>query len=242
MAITGTDIAQYFGEGVFPRINTFITTPLDHPEIFWTVLPLLVTAFFIEVYFGRHKTEELGWNTAFANCISLLWVTTALVRFMFEEYGSWVFFTWDPTGKTPTVILILALGMWGLLLAIFNYYHVLPKGISFFISSAIPVNITALLIVIMVIGKVPINGTTMISAAITFIVLAIFLATVEAVVKPSPEAQEYIEEYKEHAVEMQQEREKAFHHRLLLGKHRIKAQWNATISTIKGFFGMGRNN
>jgi hypothetical protein len=240
MSITGTDIINFFSEGVLPRVNTFFTTPFQHTEIFWTVLPLLVTAFFIEIYFGRHKTEELGWNTAFANCISLLWVTTALVRFMYEEYGSWVFFTWDPTGKTPTVLLIIALGMWGLLLAIFNYYHVLPKGISFFISSAIPVNISALLIVIVVIGKIPVNGITMIAGFITFVALAIFLATVEAIVKPSKEAEEYIEEYKTHAAEMKEEREKAFHHRVLLGKHRLQAQWHATVSTIKGFFGIRR--
>jgi len=241
MTITGTDIVYFFSNGVFPRLQELAITPWQHKEIFWTVLPLLITAFFIEVYFGRHKTEELGWNTAFANCISLLWVTTALIRFMYEEYGSWVFLTWDFAGHTPTVLLIIFLGFWAFMLAIFNYYHVLPKAISFFVSSAIPVNITALLFVIIVIGKNPVDWITLIAAFIAFIIIAIILATVEGVVRPSPEAKEYIEEYKTHAEEMKQEREKAFFHRTHQLKGRIIAQFYATLSTVKKFFGIKRN-
>jgi hypothetical protein len=238
MAITGTDIISFFSHGVWPKMQEIVTAPYHHSEILWTILPLVITTFMIDLYFGRHKTEELGWNTAFGNTISLLWVTTALFRFMYEEYGSWVFTTWDPTGHTPTVILVMVIACWAFLLAIFNYYHILPKAVSFVMSSAVPVNISALLAVIIVIGKVGVSWNSIIAGFIIFIALAILLGVIKGIVKPSKEAEEYIEEYKTHAAEMKQERERAFHHRVVMGKNRIKAQYHATIVQIKHFFGI----
>ncbi|MEK6921550.1 MAG: hypothetical protein AABX82_06710, partial [Nanoarchaeota archaeon] len=74
MVATGADIVNYFSQSIFPRLGEFVNLPLAIPNILWTILPLLGIAFFIELYFGRYKTEELGWNTAFGNTISLLWV------------------------------------------------------------------------------------------------------------------------------------------------------------------------
>ncbi len=236
--ITGTDIIYFFSEMVWPKAQAIVSTPYYHAEVLWTVLPLVITTFMIDLYFGRHKTEELGWNTAFGNTISLLWVTTALFRFMYEEYGLWVFTTWDPSGHTPIIILVVIIGCWALTLAMFNFYHILPKGISFFISSAVPLNISALLVVIIVIGKVGVSLPSLIAGVFIFIAIAIVLAVIKALIKPSPEAREYIEEYKTHAAEIKQERERIFYHKVSLIKKRIIAQWHATIAQIKAFFGV----
>lgn len=236
MAITGTEIAKYFSEGIFPRFNELVQTPLTNPDILWTILPLLGIAFFLELYFGRYKTEELGWNTAFGNTISLLWVTTALFRFMYETHGSMIFREWNLAGNTPTMILIYALGLWSLLLAISNFFHILPKQISFFVSSTIPVNVSAVVTTLLVIGEFQIDRVTLTAALILYIALAIIFATIQALVVPSAEAKKYIQEYKKKAEEKKKERENNFHHHVDLIRERIKAQYNATIATIKGFF------
>ncbi len=236
MVITGTDIVNYFSQGIFPTLKEIVYTPLTNPEILWTILPLLGIAFFLELYFGRYKTEELGWNTAFGNTISLLWVTTALFRFMYETQGAAVFQEWNFAGNTATILLIYALGLWSLVLAISNFFHILPKHISFFVSSTIPVNVSAVVTTVLVIGEFQINRITLTAALILYIALAIIFATIQALVVPSAEAKKYIQEYKKKAEEKKKERENDFHHHVDLTKERIKAQYNATIATIKGFF------
>ncbi len=236
MAITGTEIADFWSNAVLPQLTDLVQTPMTNPKILWTILPLLGIAFFIELYFGRYKTEELGWNTAFGNTISLLWVTTALFRFMYETHGSAIFREWNFAGNTPTMLLIYALGLWSLLLAISNFFHILPKQISFFVSSTIPVNVSAVVTTVLVIGEFQIDRVTLTAALILYIALAIIFATIQAIVVPSAEAKKYILEYKKKAEEKKKERENNFYHHVDLIKERIKAQYNATIATIRGFF------
>lgn len=239
MVITGTEIVDYFSAGVFPRLQELFQTPLTEPTILWTVLPLLITAFFLEVYFGRYKIEELGWNSAFANCISLLWVTTAVIRFMYELHGSLLWTTWDFKGPiTPIMLLIGALGLWALALAICNFFHILPKGVAFLMSSTIPVNVSAVLITVIVIGKFPMDRVTATAALIAFVILAIVFASIQAFVRPSPEAKKYIEEYKKKAEEMKKQREQKFYYKAHIIKDRFVAHYHATVHTMKQAFGL----
>ena len=235
MTISGADILAYFSSGVFPILKEMSLLPITSPEILWTILPLLSTAFFLELYFGRYKTEELGWNSAFGNCISLIWVTTALVRFMYDLYGNLIFaFIW--TSHTPELILIFILGFWSLTLAIFNFFHILPKWLSFFLSSTIPVNVSALLATVLIFGRFPMNRVTATASLIAAVILIIIFATIQSIMIPSREAKVYIENYKKKAEDLKKQREKAFYEHFNLAKERIHAQILAIKATIVGFF------
>ncbi len=236
MVITGTQIIDYWTNMIFPQIWDMLHTPQAEPEILWTILPLLITAFFVELYFGRNKTEELGWNTAYANCVSLLWVTTALVRFLYESHGQVIFeLSW--TALTPTIMLVGGLGFWSIVLGVCNFFHILPKTISFFVSSTIPVNVTAVLAVVIVIGRFSLDQTTLIASIMLFIALAIIFATLQAVAAPSPEAKKYIENYKKKAEEKKKEHKQEVLHFIEMTKGRIIAHW---ISTKEKVFHMFR--
>lgn len=239
MVITQTEIAQYFSQSVFPRLGELVNTPFTDPQVLWTILPLLATAFFLELYFGRYKTEELGWNSAFANCISLLWVTTALVRFIYEQYGITLVSVWSFQSYTPALVLVAVVALWSLILAVSNFFHILPRWLAFFVSSTIPVNVSATVITVIVIGQFPVERVTLAAAGILWLGLVILFATVQAIVRPSLEARKYIEAYKKKAQEKKKEREKEFHSYIHLLKERTVAQYHATIVTIKEFFGKG---
>lgn len=235
MVITGTQMIDYWSNIVFPRLFEMLHTPQAEPKILWTILPLLITAFFVELYFGRNKTEELGWNTAFANCISLLWVTTALVRFLYESYGQ-VIFVLSWTALTPTIILVTGLGVWSMVLGICNFFHILPKTISFFASSTIPVNVTAVLAVVIVIGEFPLDQTTLFATIMLFIALAVIFATLQAVAAPSPEAKKYIIDYKKKAEEKKKEHKQEVLHLIEMTKGRIIAHWISTKEKVFHIF------
>jgi hypothetical protein len=236
MAITPEQIVAFFRDGVLPSMKELILTLYGQPEVLWMVLPLFLSTVLIGLYFGRHKTEELGWNTAFGNTVSLLWVTTGLIRFLYEKHQTWDIFI-HPAEELPIVIIVSLLGVWGLTLALCNYYHTIPKLVSFFISSSVPINITALLAIIIVVGEHPITKMLLIASFFMFIFIAIILAFLKAIWKPSKEAALYIEEYKKQAAKSKENREKAFHHHVIQLKRYCVAQSKATLITVKKFFG-----
>lgn len=236
MAVTTTEIATFFTQAVFPTLWQLIQTPLQQKEILWTILPLLISAFFVELYFGRYKTEALGWNTAFANCISLLWVTAALLRFLYEHHGWQAFTTWNMQTTTPSLIILGILMSWSLLFAITTYFHTFPKQVAFLFTSTIPINMVALIITLIIMGGFPITHVTFIAAVLSFIILTTLFAIVHALVRPSPEARRYIEAYKKKAAQKKEEREKHFFKEVHQITERLITQYKATLATIKGFF------
>src|SRR3989344_6391980 len=82
---------DYFINEVIPRIIEIIEKPVLQKDILWIIAPLLITLLLIQVYFGRYKNEQIGWNTAFSNSISFLWVTTTLVRYLYENSPDGIF-------------------------------------------------------------------------------------------------------------------------------------------------------
>lgn len=59
-----------------------LTAPWD-PGLWWQLLPVLFLWFLLEIYLNRHKEEELGWNSALGNAISLFWIVLAAMQPLF---------------------------------------------------------------------------------------------------------------------------------------------------------------
>ena len=78
-------IIKYLDQELLPRFAKIIVTPWLNKELLWMVIPLILIIFFVQAYFGRNRTEELGWNTAFGNAISLFWISVILTRFVIES-------------------------------------------------------------------------------------------------------------------------------------------------------------
>lgn len=164
---------DYFIELIFPRTIEILSKPTLHKNLLWIIAPLFITLILIQLYFGRYKNEELGWNTAFSNSISLLWVTTTLFRFLYEQNNS------DFMGviflNKNKIVLILILALWAIISVILQFYHVLPKKLDFLIYSSIPVYVTSILLVILIIGNVALDlATIFASVFILLIVSGIF--------------------------------------------------------------------
>ena len=158
-------------EDIFVRVLQIVLVPTDVLDVLWIIAPLLFGLLMIQMYFGKYKTEQLGWNTAYSNSISLMWVTFLLVRFMDSTYGLEI--AWNTPGLYGQLLLIIFLAVLTLALAYFNYQHILPKTIAFFLSSAIPTSILAYLSVVIVMGRIPVDVITIISGLILFFIVDI---------------------------------------------------------------------
>jgi len=80
---------------------------------------------------------------------------------------------WNTPGLQGQLILIIFLGVLTLALAYFNYQHLLPKSVAFFLSSAIPTSIIAYLSVVIVMGRIPVDLITIVSGLILFLIVDI---------------------------------------------------------------------
>jgi len=123
----------------------------------------------MEFYFGRHKDEELGWNTAYGNALILLFVAIDLFRHLYEPSKDTLlgFFTTTNDIKIIIPILIFVLGF---ILAFIDFFHFLPKKIAYAISSPPYINLIGLLgIIIVYSNNILLDWTTVFSCILIFI-------------------------------------------------------------------------
>jgi hypothetical protein len=76
MNLSWRRLTDFSDPEIYARAVEFARAPVDFPGILPDVLPLLLGAFIIELYFGRHENEMLGWNTSVGNAV--IWVSTGL--------------------------------------------------------------------------------------------------------------------------------------------------------------------
>jgi hypothetical protein len=130
-------------------------TPLNHTELLPTLLPLILGAIVIELYFGKHTQEELGWNTAVGNAI--IWITTGITLLMTTPLS--------PGERTATYALIGAGGF----VAYMDFFHEWSSQLAFRISSSAIVYTLAYVLVVMVKTSIPVTETSL-KAAGAFVI------------------------------------------------------------------------
>lgn len=132
--------------------------PFNNPEILPSLLPIILGAIVIELYFGKHERESLGWNTSVGN--SVIWVATGInllisgaIKSSLERYVSY---------------FLIATGVF---IGYMDFFHKWSPQVAFRISSADIIYPLAYVAVVIVRTRIPVNDTT-IKAAGAFIVTA----------------------------------------------------------------------
>lgn len=184
----------YFLQHVLPslweRFVQVAAAPVSSPEMLWIAIPLVVTLFTMEFYFGRYRMESLGWNTAVGNSLVLIFVSLDLLR---QIYGS------TGTGSVTEVfalhsgktILAAAVGLSGLLTLYSDFFHLLPKRFAFTISSYLGVNLLAYLSAAVVYADLRLDWYTFFAAVLLFLFAAIFF-TIAKKIEPKPRERYYV--------------------------------------------------
>ena len=133
-------------------VKEFALAPVRHPEILPTVLPLIVGAVVIELYFGKHQSEDLGWNTSVGNAI--VWVTTGLVMYLNSDLT---------TNETYATMGLVGLGLG---VAYLDFYHKWSSTVAFVASSSGLVYSLAYVFVVAVNTDMTLNSTTLKGAGV----------------------------------------------------------------------------
>jgi len=148
----------YYGntETMTEMVLEFFRAPVEHPEILPSILPIVGGLIVIELYFGKHKQETLGWNTSVGNAV--IWVTTGLNLYLTEQM------TQPELYATYTLIGL------GLLVGYKNFFHQWSSSVAFFISSSGIVYTLAYILVVMVKTDLVPDQQTLEAAAVFFVV------------------------------------------------------------------------
>lgn len=177
---------------IYERILEMLRQPYLNKEMLWILIPMLISLFIIELYFGRYTKEELGWNSAVSNSLVLFFVGLNLASWLYSN-KMLVGFTEIEIAvadvavkKTFIAGLILAESI---LLLILNFFHLVIKRFAFGISSSLIINFVGVISIILVYSEVPIDIITLPAVLVMFICLVIFFWIIR-LIEPKVEIEE----------------------------------------------------
>ncbi|MBI1969843.1 hypothetical protein HYS48_04060 [Candidatus Woesearchaeota archaeon] len=164
-----------FLPNIVERIKDMVYAPSTNHDMLWIVFPLVFTLLMMEFYFGRYTREELGWNTAVGNSLVLIFVSIDLFRYLYNHPQALGTLTFLLESPVPTKMLIAMLVfIEGIILLFEDFFHRIPKRIAFFISSPLPVNLTAYVGIAIVYSNIPFDWYTILAALALFFLLLLF--------------------------------------------------------------------
>jgi hypothetical protein len=156
-------VGEFWNPEIYSTVVDFLYAPLNNPEMISTALPLILGAVIMELYFGKHKKESLGWNTSVGNAV--IWMATGFSLYMSE------------TLTQPELYATYVLIALGGFVTFMDFFHIWPSTVAFFISSSGLVYTLAYTLVLVIKTKAPMTRETLYAAAIFFIgINAVFKA------------------------------------------------------------------
>ena len=150
--------------------------PFKSLEALWVLIPLIIMWVVLEIYFARYKKEELGWNTALANGITLGWLTLSGMRAIFEVKSGdfWLRFI-------ANIIILFYAG----LIIYFSFTHRISQKWNFALADPTPVYFLGIFSVMWGFGTLDINKYVLLDLIILFALLNIILFIFRHLVKES---------------------------------------------------------
>lgn len=169
-------------QGFFPvlyeRFIEILLAPYYFRNMLWMIVPIVLTMLLMELYFGRYKYEELGWNTAFSNSLVLIFVSIDLVRHI-QRFEGWE----GLMVITPQTLLVVAVIIEGVLLTLTSFYHLLPRDFAFNLSAKLPINFIAYMSVILVYSGIPVFDIyTILSSLVLLVMFSLIIKGVQTFV------------------------------------------------------------
>jgi len=152
---------------------TIIATPFIDPSVLWLLLPLVMFWLVIEIYFGKHKRESMGWNTGLANGMTITWITLDVLK---------------NVGFTATMKSFALLGFlgYGVLIIFASFEHALSKGLENLVASPTVTYYLCAVAILWGYDVLEINTNTIINLAIIFGVIVVVTKTLQHFMHESP--------------------------------------------------------
>ena len=193
----------HFLNNAWQRALEIARQPILNPDIVWVMLPLIVTVILIQLYFGRYSAEKLGWNSALANSLILFFVGMNLFQWLFRNNILFFALTKDVM-FLPKNIIAFVIVIYSLVLMVLNFFHSLPRGVAFNISSDITINYLAIVSIILVYSSIEISLLTLAAVIFLFILFWAVIKSLQFLETAAP-PEEIAEEIKRDILEKERD-------------------------------------
>jgi len=150
---------QTIGSGLWSGLVEMASAPFRDASIWWYLFPMLTLWFILEIYFGQHKKEDLGWNTALANGFSLVWMNIEAMRMLFA-YSPDLFWL-----RLFFITSIFGYGCW---LIYISFSHKYNPALTFKLASPTPIYYLSIISVLWGHGLLNINWWVLIDLVLVF--------------------------------------------------------------------------
>lgn len=177
------DILITFIAEVWQRTTELMAKPLEIKNMLWILIPLLSTLFLMELYFGRYKKEQLGWNSAVSNSIVLFFVSFNLLGVLYQN-NMLIFLTKPADIETAIAKSFIALIILfeSFILMILNFFHLLKGKLAFEISSPLILNYIGVMSIIIIYSEIVLNWITLAAIIFIFFLFVIFFSALKFIV------------------------------------------------------------
>ena len=167
---------------VLKSLIELIILPFKEPSLLWQLSPIFLIWIFMTFYFGTHKHEQLGWNTALGNGISLFWIIISALQFIFEnelkEFTITKFY------------LIIIITIYAVFIIYSSFKHLLSDKLTYALASPTPIYYFSALTLLYAHNLVDITIPTIIAIIILFIIIMIVIKLIETILPEMKEDEE----------------------------------------------------
>ena len=129
-----------FIDGILSGLSEIGRAFIYDGSMWWVMAPVLCIWLILEVYFGQFKKEKLGWNTALANGISMLWIIVEAMRFIFSDPNIDIFWI-------RFFVLLLLLG-YALFVVYISFEHIFSPKVTYALAAPTPIYFTSVMAVL----------------------------------------------------------------------------------------------
>ena len=158
--------------------GSIFSAPFRSLDALWVLIPLFIMWIVLEIYFARFKKEELGWNTALANGITLGWLTLEGIRSLFDAKPD------DFGFRFAANLVILS---YAILIVYFSFTHRISSKWDFVLASPTPVYYLGIFSVMWGFGTLEITRYVLLDLLILFFVVIILINIFRRFIKPAEE-------------------------------------------------------
>lgn len=144
-------------------------------SLFWYLGPILIFWFILEIYFSKYKTEELGWNTALGNGLSVFWVLIISMKFLFDN--NMENFEW------PKFFALLIIMFYAIFIIINSFSHKLREKVSFLLASPTAIYYLSAVAILWTYGKLKITMWVLIDLIILYGIILLLELILKKLIK-----------------------------------------------------------
>lgn len=168
-------------DNLLSGFSEIFSSPLKDLSIWWLLAPIILFWLVIEIYFGRHKKEKLGWNTALGNGLNMFWIVVISLKALFEQELS--------LASLDKLVFVIFIALYSIFIIFVSFTHKIKEGVFFLIASPTAIYYLSGIAILWIHNLLAINLWVVVDLVTLYIIILVFEAILKKLIPPAPAAE-----------------------------------------------------